>query len=201
MKEFWNQRYAKVDYAYGVKPNVFFENQLATIPKGTILFAAEGEGRNAVFAAQHDFEVYAFDISTQGQQKAINLAQEKKVHLDYCVSSIENLSYPEAFFDAIVFIFAHFPAENRASYFHKIISFLKPNGRVLFEGFSKLQLEFKSGGPQNKDLLFSEEEIRKEFPELHFTLLETLETHLDEGPFHQGKASVIRFVGIKKVLK
>ena len=47
-------------------------------------------------------------------------------------------------------------------------------------------------------MMFSEEEIKAEFPVINFTLLETVEVNLDEGPFHQGKASVVRFIGTKK---
>ena len=52
MKEFWNARYAEDDFAYGCEPNVFLKEKISKIGKGKILFSAEGEGRNAVFAAQ-----------------------------------------------------------------------------------------------------------------------------------------------------
>ena len=53
MNNFWNERYAEKVFAYGIAPNEFYKEQLAKLPKGKILFAAEGEGRNAVYAAQH----------------------------------------------------------------------------------------------------------------------------------------------------
>jgi hypothetical protein len=46
-------------------------------------------------------------------------------------------------------------------------------------------------------MLFSEEEIRNEFPSLDFLLLETIETNLDEEPFHQSAANVARFLSTK----
>ncbi len=75
---------------------------------------------------------------------------------------------------------------------------MKPNGFVIFEAFSKEQIHNTSGGPTNIAMLFSEEEIKTEFPGINFTFLETVEVTLDEGPFHQGKSSVVRFVGTKK---
>ena len=198
MKNFWNERYASTDYAYGIEPNVFFKTQLEGLPKGKILFPAEGEGRNAVYAAQKGFDVYAFDSSEEGKFKSENLAKHKKVSLEYLISSIEETKYDLDFFDGIVLIFAHFPSKLRKEYHHKLLTYLKPNGFIIFEAFSKEQIYNTSGGPANAEMLFSEEEIKTEFPEVNFTFIETVEINLDEGPFHQGKASVVRFIGFKK---
>ena len=46
-------------------------------------------------------------------------------------------------------------------------------------------------------MLYSIDEIKKEFQDLQFTLLEKKSIDLQEGEFHQGKAEVIRFVGEK----
>lgn len=69
MTEFWNQRYASVDYAYGTSPNLFYREKLEFVSPGKILFPAEGEGRNAVYAAKSGWNVTAFDLSTEGKKK------------------------------------------------------------------------------------------------------------------------------------
>jgi len=71
------------------------------------------------------------------------------------------------------------------------------------EGFSKRNLEFRKqnpsiGGPQQVDFLFSEEEIREDFSAFDVVQLEEVEIELNEGGFHQGRGSVIRFIGIKQ---
>ena len=71
MKDFWNQRYAADEYAYGTAPNAFFKAVLDPLPPGRILLPAEGEGRNAVYAAKLGWEVVAFDQSEGGQKKAM----------------------------------------------------------------------------------------------------------------------------------
>jgi hypothetical protein len=48
MKEFWNERYANEEYAYGEEPNEFFKQELARLQPGRILLPADGEGRNGV---------------------------------------------------------------------------------------------------------------------------------------------------------
>jgi hypothetical protein len=53
---------------------------LIKLPIGSILFPAEGEGRNAVFAAKLGWAVSAFDISNEGKNKGIKLAKKKTNH-------------------------------------------------------------------------------------------------------------------------
>ena len=72
----WDQRYSEQPYAYGTAPNAFVKASLDTQKPGKILFAAEGEGRNAVYAAQQGWEVEAFDLSAAGRDKALALAKQ-----------------------------------------------------------------------------------------------------------------------------
>ena len=76
MKDKWDDRYSKSEFAYGELPNDYLKDQLNIIPAGTILFPAEGEGRNAVYAATLGWSVYAFDQSIEGRKKAIQLADK-----------------------------------------------------------------------------------------------------------------------------
>ena len=107
----WNDRYSKDGYAYGVQPNNYLKKQLEKLPVGAILFPAEGEGRNAVFSAKLGWKVSAFDISVEGKNKALKLAEANNVTIDYQVGELEKLSYKPEQFDAIALIYAHFPAE------------------------------------------------------------------------------------------
>ena len=50
--ERWNDRYSKTEFAYGEQPNNYLKEQLEKLDVGSIPFPAEGEGRNAVFAAK-----------------------------------------------------------------------------------------------------------------------------------------------------
>ena len=197
MKQFWNKRYAEHEFAYGKEPNQFLNEHLHLLPKGKILFVAEGEGRNAVFAAKNGFQVYAFDYSDSGRKKAKDLASENNVVIDYEVSDVLQLSYEKNSFDAIVFIFAHFPSDIRKKAHEELLSLVKPNGKIVFEAFSKEQLKYSSGGPKESAMLFSEDEVRKEFVNVTFDFLKTQLVVLNEGPYHQGEGKVIRFIGTK----
>ena len=200
-KAFWNERYAQKAYVYGRNPNLFLAEQLPKIQGTSILFPAEGEGRNAVFAAKNGWDTSAFDMSEEGQQKAKNLARSEGVEIDYSVCTAEEVEYPLAHFDCLALIYANFPPTTRKAIHEKLISYLKPAGTIIFESFSKQQLDYQqkydSGGPKDANMLFSEAELRSEFPAINMESIETTELVLSEGAFHDGLASVVRFVGKK----
>lgn len=199
----WNDRYSKEEYAYGEEPNNYLKEQLEQQDVGTILFPAEGEGRNAVFAAKLGWTVSAFDISAEGKNKALRLAAANKVTIDYQVGELEALNYKPEQFDAIALIYAHFPAGIKSS-IHKILDkYLRKGGVIIFEAFSKNHLDYLAknenvGGPKDIASLFSTDEIRSDFANYEIIELEEKEIELSEGLFHNGKGSVIRFVGRKK---
>ncbi len=203
MKEFWNDRYSKEEFAYGKQPNNYLKEQLDKLRVGTILFPAEGEGRNAVYAAKLGWSVSAFDISIEGQKKALQLANANHVNIDYHVGELHTLDFQKEQFDAIALLYAHFPASSRASLHKTLDKYLRHGGVIIFEAFSKRHLDYntkneKVGGPKDIALLFSIEEIKSDFPNYDVEALTEMEVELNEGLFHIGKGSVIRFVGRKK---
>lgn len=197
MNNFWNERYKTIDYAYGIEPNSFLKNQLMNMIPGKILFPAEGEGRNAVYAATKGWQVTAFDQSIEGKRKADLLALQKGVKIDYKIDNFEFVEFPLESFDCVALVFAHINPVKREEYHKKLISFLKPGGKLILEGFSKNQINNNSGGPRDIDMLFSEKEMENDFGSLSKLDISEEEVILNEGTFHQGLASVIRVTGIK----
>tara|TARA_B100000795_G_scaffold103119_1_gene76022 strand:+ start:3456 stop:4076 length:621 start_codon:yes stop_codon:yes gene_type:complete len=203
MKEMWDKRYGNTEYAYGEEPNAFFKKTLDKLDlKGSILLPAEGEGRNAVYAAKKRMEVFAFDISIEGKNKALELAKKENVEINYEVGEFSNLNIANYTYDSAALIYAHFPPNIRDSYHQKISELIKPNGILILEGFSKSHLALQQqnpnvGGPKNEALLFSIEMMKKDFANFEIIQLEEKEIELNEGEYHQGKAKVIRFIGKK----
>ncbi len=199
----WNNRYKAEEFAYGVEPNNYLKKQLNQLTVGSILFPAEGEGRNAVYAAILGWKVYAFDISIEGRNKALRLAERKRVEIDYQIGELKELNYIDNQFDAIALIYAHFPAEIKSRVHRELDQYLRKGGMIIFEAFSKRHLEYlavddRVGGPKDIESLFSEAEIMADFNNYEVIELREEEIELNEGSVHVGKGSVIRFVGKKK---
>ncbi|WP_316801701.1 class I SAM-dependent methyltransferase [Pedobacter nototheniae] len=201
--ERWNERYSNEEFAYGEQPNDYLKEQLEKLNPGTILFPAEGEGRNAIFAAKTGWKTFAFDISIEGKNKALKLAEINDVKINYQIGELQTLHYDVAQFDAIALIYAHFPANIKSSYHKTLDKYLKKGGLIIFEAFSKNHLSYiakneKVGGPKDIAMLFSTDEVKLDFANYEILELTEKEIELSEGLFHNGKGSVIRFIGRKK---
>ena len=197
MNHFWNDRYAEKEFAYGILPNEFLKNTLEPMSPGKILFICEGEGRNAVYAAQKNWEVTAFDLSEEGKNKALSLSKEKNITLNYQIGDAAVIEYPENTFHCITLIYAHFPATIRQSIHQKTVKWLKPKGTLILEAFNPDQLANSSGGPKELSMLYTIEMIKEDFKGLTINALKSEQIELNEGKYHQGKANVIRLIGKK----
>jgi len=197
MKSQWNERYASKKYQYGTEPNNFLKEQLSSLKPGRILFPAEGEGRNAVYAASLGWLTDAFDQSTEGQKKALQLAKGKGVAVSYHIQSLDNWNPQPDQYDCIALIFLHLPERLRQQVNQSVIKALKPGGRLILEAFTINQLLRTSGGPKTTELLFTREQLESDFKNLAFVEISEKQVVLDEGPLHQGLANVIRLVAYK----
>ncbi len=198
--DFWNERYIAEEYVYGKEPNCFFRNfinQKLQTP-GKLLLPAEGEGRNAIFAAGHGYQVTAFDFSPDGKKKALRLAEEKKVSIEYILSDLQSFNYISAFYDLVGLFFVHQPPEIR-SFLHKsVVDSLIPGGMICLEAFHTDQIHLHSGGPKSLDMLMHLDQLSEDFKSLDIIHLTKTERELDEGSYHQGKASLVQLIALKK---
>ena len=193
MENFWDKKYSSKKYIYGTEPNTFLKTWINTQKPGNILFPAEGEGRNAVYAATLGWNVSAFDSSKEAKKKALLLAKENNVEIQYEISNAETY-HSDKKFDVIVMIFTHFHIDSRSIVFKNTIKQLKPGGYLVIEVFSKDQVQHGTGGPKNEDLLYSLSELKEELKTMEIIKLEKLVRFLDEGMLHQGESDVIQLV-------
>jgi hypothetical protein len=139
----------------------------------------------------------------QGQQKALQLARRNGVTIDYQVGELETLNYQDGQFDVIALIYAHFPAAIKSHVHKSLDKYLRKGGTIIFEAFSKRHIDYiaknvKVGGPKDIESLFSVDEIKADFSNCDVVELEETAIYLNEGLYHNGEGSVIRFVGRKK---
>ncbi len=197
MSEFWNERFGASEYIYGKKPNDFFKQCVDKLPSGHILVPGAGEGRDAVYAAIQGWQVSAFDSSSAGKEKSAKLAEEFEVNIDYTLCDVRDFEAQPNTYDAIGITYFHLPEELRVPFHEKILEYLKPGGTVFMEMFTPEQLNNNSGGPKTLDLLYTRQLLTEDFKGLSSINIVESEILLNEGPFHQGKADVIRLIGRK----
>ncbi|WP_439182096.1 class I SAM-dependent methyltransferase [Carboxylicivirga taeanensis] len=190
MKEMWNERYASDEYFYGAAPNDLFKTFIDSNPPGKLLLPAEGEGRNAVYAATKGWEVTAVDSSEEAGKKALNLAKTKGVNIQYLIGDVQNIQLDASAFDYIACVFLHLPPNELTAIYRRLTESLKPNGKLLIIGFNKKQLTHSSGGPKNEEWLFSAEIIAVQFEGHHLLQCRDFTAYLNEGKGHSGKAEL-----------
>ncbi|MEX0770475.1 MAG: class I SAM-dependent methyltransferase [Balneolaceae bacterium] len=191
-KQFWNEKYATGSFIYGERPNKYFKDQLDKLKPGRLLLPAEGEGRNAVYAACCGWEVDAFDISSAGRQKALKLSERHGVSIRYMNTGYNEFVIIPEFYNAIGLIYAHMHEDARREMHRKLVTGLRPGGTLILEAFANEQIHYESGGPKDEAMLYSREELAEDFEALRLLTLDKCETTIDEGPHHQGRAVVIR---------
>jgi len=196
-KEFWDQRYNGIEYAYGTEPNSYFKAFIDTHSAGKILLPGEGEGRNAVYAALKGWEVTAIDQSAEGQKKARLLADQNNVTIEYKIQNLVDIGSENGIYDAVAMVFLHLPPEIRKTIHHNLIKQLKPGGFLLVEAFSKKQYGRHTGGPPVLEMLYDEQILRSDFVEMDIIELLSLTEICDEGLYHQGESALIRMMAQK----
>ena len=193
----WDQRYDTAEYVYGTDPNDFLANVIAEMPKGRTLCIAEGEGRNAVFLAEHGHEVVAVDSSAVGLQKASRLAKERGVQITTVVADLAEFEIEPDSWDAIVSIFAHVPPAVRRPLHKSIVEGLRSGGMLVLEAYRPEQITLGTGGPPVSDLTMTLNALREELAGLSFRHASELERDVVEGLYHTGKGAVVQVIAVK----
>ncbi|MBI5110117.1 MAG: class I SAM-dependent methyltransferase [Rhodocyclales bacterium] len=195
LADFWNQRYGKEEFAYGVEPNDFlveFAHQLK--PSGSVLCLADGEGRNGVWLAMQGHAVTSVDIAAEGMAKAGRLAAAQGVDVVTRVADLASFDLGVARWDGIVSIFMHLPSKLRRDVFARSVAALRPGGVVLFEAYAKGQLGRGTGGPPEVDLLVALADVEQEFPGCRILHAFCGLRDVNEGRHHNGIGEVVQLV-------
>ena len=197
MKEFWNERYSEAQYAYGLEANDFLKAQ--QIGSGLkVLCLAEGEGRNGVYLAKLGNEVTCVDYSEAGLEKTRKLAKQNGVEVTCVCADLGQMNLQAASWDLIIGIFAHFPKSVKEHIWPQVYDALKPGGQLIAEVYDEEQLRFRTGGPQQLDLLYSVDELETllstNFQHRH---IEKVYREVHEGTYHNGASATIQVLAHK----
>lgn len=199
MKEFWNERFGGEEYFYGTTPNAFLAAQTHLLKPGQFaLSVADGEGRNGVWLAEQGLDVLAVDFSEKALQKSRKLAESRGVALQTELADLHRWNWGENRFDVIAAIFIQFASSQERPELHQSIGrALKPGGLLLLQGYTPKQLEFRTGGPSNRDNLYTAADLQRDFAAMEILQLREHETIISEGPGHSGMSALVDLVARK----
>ncbi len=193
-RDFWNEKFAATDYAYGTEPNDFLVSAVTKLKRGATLSLAEGEGRNAVWLAQQGFTVSAIEQSEKGVGKTLRLALKRGVIVMAERGELETFHIQPNSWDLVVSIYAHTPQELRRKLHRQVVAGLKPGGVFVLEAYTPAQIANNTGGPKDVSLMPTAELLRSELAGLVFDHIEEVERDVVEGSLHTGTAHVVQVV-------
>jgi 2-polyprenyl-3-methyl-5-hydroxy-6-metoxy-1,4-benzoquinol methylase len=180
----WDERFRGKEFAFGKEPNPFLKKHIHLLQKGKTLDIAAGEGRNAIFLAQHGFEVDAVDISWVGLKKAQKLAREIGVKINTTFADLNTYQIEKEKYDLIAnFYFL------RRGFIPKIKKGLKKGGRVIFETYTLEQKNVGAEGPKDPKYFLKSNELLRLFED--FRILFYREGIFKEGGRRKAVASLI----------
>jgi SAM-dependent methyltransferase len=193
-RDFWNEKFANAEYAYGTEPNEFLAASVAKLKPGAALSLAEGEGRNAVWLAQQGFTVSSIEQSEKGVAKTLRLALQRGVIVMAERGELETFHIQPNSWDLIVSIYAHTPQELRRKLHRQVVAGLKPGGVFVLEAYTPAQIPNNTGGPKDASLMPTAELLRSELNGLVFDHIAEVERDVVEGSLHTGTAHVVQVV-------
>ena len=173
----WDSKHRLAAETPPSEPASIVRELLSLLPTGPALDIACGTGRHAMFLAargQHvtavDFSGVALDIlEVRARSLHVPVRRGENLHeprrqlrggIDLIQTNLEGTHLPERYYDLILCV-----QYLQRPLFPQMARALRPNGVLLFETFTRAQLEF-SGGPRNPSYLLETGELREAFPEL-----------------------------------
>ena len=178
-REDWNRRYAAVDSLWSAKPNRFLVAEVEGLEPGRALDLACGEGQNAVWLASLGWDVTAVDYADVAVAKGIERAARAEVAVDFQVGDL--LDYvPEArSFDLVLILYLHISSNGLRLVLERATEALAPGGTLVLVGHDLLNLTEGVGGPSDRDLLFTPDEVVAGLPDLEIEKAERLLRDVD----------------------
>ncbi len=103
----WDERFRRGDYPQDPDPATLLERWVDRFPDGRALDLAAGTGRNAVFLAEHGYEVDAVDRSRAGLEIAMENARRRGVadRINPIRADLTEYAFPNDAYDVVTVSF------------------------------------------------------------------------------------------------
>ena len=160
---FWDSKYSVDEYVYTKDVNRFVKESCSDLAPGKMIDLAGGEGRNTVFFAEKGWQAENIDLSPVGLVKCEKLAKERDVLENVFTTNASALDFVSklAPVDLGLCAYLQIPQEQLTVAITRLVDNIKPGG-VFFGVWHALEnLKDGFGGPQNPEVLPSEESMTK----------------------------------------
>ena len=172
----WNERYAAQPILWDVDPSPFLSGEVGGRAPGRALDLGAGEGRTALWLAQHGWKVTAVDFSDvaldRGRQRAEAAGLAGAV--DWVCADLVDFDPTGLAYDLVLMMFVHLRPPERRRLLQLSVQTLAPAGLVLVAGYDSTNPE-GAGGPRDPEILFTPEAVAADLAGLRIERAERLQ--------------------------
>ena len=163
----WDELYASTELVWTAEANRFVVEELAGLPAGRALDLGAGEGRNAIWLAEHGWQVTAVDFSAVGLAKAAELAAGRGVTgIRWAEADLRGYQPGPAVYDLVLLAYIHLPPDEFGALLQMAASALAPGGTLLVVGHDVDNIAHGHGGPQDPRILHRVQDVVAALPGL-----------------------------------
>jgi SAM-dependent methyltransferase len=163
--ELWDERHAARDPIESRSADLTLVEEAGGLAPGTALDLGAGDGRNAVWLAEHGWQVTAVDFSSVAIDRGRGLAASVGVDVEWRLADLLEWAPPGGSFDLVALMFIHLPPTERRPLYARAAAAVADGGSLLVVGHDRSNLTAGIGGPQDVDVLFTPDEIVRDLPE------------------------------------
>ena len=163
----WDARYAEADQVWSLGPNQFVAAELADLTPGTAVDVACGEGRNALWLAEHGWTVTGIDFSEVAVERA--RARDTGRSVTWTVGDALDLELPRV--DLALLAYLQLPAGQRRTAVRRAFEALRPGGTLFVVAHDSTNLTEGTGGPQDPAVLYTAEDVLADLDGQPFTVV------------------------------
>jgi 2-polyprenyl-3-methyl-5-hydroxy-6-metoxy-1,4-benzoquinol methylase len=196
----WEQRYQSETYVFGFEPSELVRDYNDLLkPKSRILAVGDGEGRNAIWLAQHGHDVTIVDIAPSALGKAEQRALNEGTRLKTICVDITKWQWPRHEFDAVLSIFVHLLPQHQLVYHDNLINTLKPDGLLFFEAYHPDNVAMNSRGPRDAAMLYDTEKLNVCFKKLQTCVNRYVDTSIRTETDQKINGRSVQYLGRRKL--
>lgn len=154
----WNERHREKGLQGHAGANRFLVEIASGLTPGAAWDLAGGEGRNAVWLAEHGWRVTVVDWSEVALEKGRRLAAEQVVEVDFEEADLLEWR-PVELRDLVAVVYLQIPPRERQTVWCTAVDALAPGGTLAIIGHDSSNLTEGCGGPQSPDVLYTADEV------------------------------------------
>lgn len=163
-RELWDARHAAHDPIESHEADPTLVGVAGGLRAGRALDLGTGDGRNAIWLAEHGWQVVAVDFSPVALERGRAAARGRGVEVDWQEADLLAWRPAASTFDLVALVFIHLPPDERAIVYGSAATAVAPGGRLLVVGHDRENLEHGVGGPQDPSVLLTPDVVVEGLP-------------------------------------